>query len=142
MNKFFIIIFCFSINFAFGEAGDKKVELKKGSAVTEFNPLDGFKLTEKAIESLGVSFLSLKGKGPWTIPKSALITIKHSVGVYRRYDNWITMVLVDTIEKNGADVKIRSVDLQDQDEIAITGVTFLRLTEADLNSDTVDACAH
>lgn len=142
MNKLLTIIISLSIGFVYADPGDKKVELKVGGAVTEFNPLDGFKLTDKALMNLGVKFLALKGNGAWTIPKSALIRIKHSVGVYRRYDGWITMVLVDILDQQGEEVKIKSVDLQDQDEIAIAGVTFLRLTEADLNSDTVDACAH
>lgn len=123
-------------------AGAKTVELKKGGAVTAFSKEDGFKLSKKAVTSLGVTFKSLKGTGPWIIPKASLVKIKHSTGVYRKWDGWITMVLVKVLSKTKETVTIKSIDLENHDEIAITGVTFLRMTEADLNSDTVDACSH
>lgn len=118
------------------------VELKKGGAVTAFSKDDGFKLSLKAINNLSVSFKSVEGTGPWMIPKSSLVKIKHSTGVYRKWDGWITMVLVKVLSQTKETVTISSVDLQDQDNVAITGVPFLRMTEADLNSDTVDSCAH
>ncbi|MBT3583676.1 MAG: hypothetical protein HN509_02115 [Halobacteriovoraceae bacterium] len=118
------------------------VEIKKGSAVSAFSKEDGFKLTNKAISNLGVTFKAIKGSGPWMIPKTALVRIKHSTGVYRKWDGWITMVLVKVIKRTKETVTIKSVDLQDRDELAITGVPFLRMTESDLNSDTVDACSH
>lgn len=142
---FFIIIhlFLFSTVYASGnhQAG-KTVELKEGGAVVAFSKEDGFKLSNNAIINLGVSFKSLKGNGPWMVPKSAIVRIKHSTGVYRKWDGWITMVLVKIIKQTKETVTIKSIDLQDQDEVALTGVTFLRMTEADLNSDTVDSCAH
>lgn len=129
--------------FASGEKeAETTVEIKKGGAVTAFSKEDGFKLSEKAVKNLGVTFKALNGSGPWMIPKSSLVRIKHSTGVYRKWDGWITMVLVKVLSQTKETVTIKSVDLQDQDNVAITGVPFLRMTEADLNSDTVDACAH
>lgn len=124
------------------EKSETTVELKKGGAVSAFSKEDGFKLSKKAVKNLGVSFKSLKGTGPWMIPKSALVRIKHSTGVYRKWDGWITMVLVKVLTQTKETITIESVDLETHDEVAITGVPFLRMTEADLNSDTVDACAH
>lgn len=118
------------------------VEIKKNGAVTAFSKEDGFKLSERAINNLGITFSSLNGPGPWVIPKSAIVKIKHSTGVYRKWDGWLTMVLVKVIKQTKETVTIKSVDLETQDEVAITGVAFLRMTEADLNSDTVDSCAH
>jgi hypothetical protein len=118
------------------------VELKKGGAVTAFSKEDGFKLSDKAIKNLGVSFKAIQGPGPWMIPKSALVRIKHSTGIYRKWDGWITMVLVKVLNQTSETVTIKSLDLQNEDKVAITGVPFLRMTESDLNSDTVDACAH
>lgn len=118
------------------------VELKEGGAVVAFSAEDGFKLSKKAIKNLGVTFKRLKGGKQWTVPKSALVHIKHSVGVYRKWDGWITMVLVKILEKKEDTVIIQSIDLEAQDQIAITGVPFLRMTDSDLNSDTVDSCSH
>ncbi|MBD66240.1 MAG: hypothetical protein CME62_13600 [Halobacteriovoraceae bacterium] len=141
----FLVIFLFTtLCLASGDhsAGDKKVELKPWSAVTDHSELDGFKLTEKAQKNLGVEFMNLKGNGPWTVPHSAILKIKHSYAVFRKWDGWITIILVKVLSQNKEGYTISSVDLQDNDLVAIAGVPFLRMTEADLNSDTVDACSH
>jgi hypothetical protein len=145
MKVIFILISLFvSINImaAKNTKATKKVELKKGGAVIAFSEEDGFKLSKKATKNLGVSFSAVKGNGPWVVPKSSLVRIKHSTGVYRKWDGWITLVLVKVLNQTAKTVTIKSLDLEAQDEIATTGVSFLRMTDADLNADTVDACAH
>lgn len=117
-------------------------ELKPWAAVTDFNKIDGFKLSAVAEKNLGVTYETLKGEAPWVVPKSAILTIKHSKAVFRKWKGWSTMVLVKIIEEDQQKARIRSLDLQSGDQVAITGVPFLRMTEADLNSDTVDACSH
>ncbi|MAX65925.1 MAG: hypothetical protein QF441_12985 [Bacteriovoracaceae bacterium] len=142
--KLFIFMIFSTLAYSSGNhsAGQKEVELKPWSAVTQFNELDGFQLSEKAQKNLNVKFMQLKGKGPWKIPSSALLKIKHSHAVFRKWNGWITMILVKIIEKDPHYYKIKSVDLQQGDDIAISGVPFLRMTEADLHSDTVDSCSH
>lgn len=135
-----IILILIVCNLSFASEGTK--ELKPGSAVTAFTIEDGFKLNEQAIKNLGISFNQLKGDGPWEIPKSALVRIKHSTGVYRKWDGWITLVFVHIVGQTKDSYLVRSIDLQSGDEIAVKGVSFLRMTEADLNSDTVDSCTH
>ena len=143
INLILVVMLVTQCAFASGEKkAETTVEIKKGGAVTAFTKEDGFKLSDKAVKNLGVTFKTLNGSGPWMIPKSSLVRIKHSTGVYRKWDGWITMVLVKVLNQTKETVTIKSVDLQDQDNVAITGVPFLRMTEADLNSDTVDACAH
>lgn len=112
----------------------------ENSAVTAFDAEEGFKMSPSSLQTLGVRFAKLEGQGPWAVSKNALVHIKHTSGVYRRVDGWITFVLVQAATKNGA-LKIESEDLQSGDEVAVEGAAFLRMTEADLNSDTVDGCA-
>ncbi len=129
---------------ASGDHSAPKQEFKaaKHSAVTAFDPEEGFKMSEKALQSLGIKFARLDGKNPLSIPKSALVRIKHVTGVYRRAEGWISFVLVDASSAAGATSLVRSEDLETGDEVAVEGAAFLRLTEADLNADTVDGCAH
>ena len=143
MKIFLLLIFSVSLVWSSEiKKEETTVEIKKGGAVSAFTKEDGFKLSDKAIANLGVTFTTIKGKSSWAVPKSALVRIKHSTGVYRKWDGWITMVLVKVLSKTKDTVTIKSVDLQNMDDVAITGVPFLRMTEADLNSDTVDACSH
>ena len=101
-----------------------------------------FKLSEKSIQQLGVSFLKLLKMSPWVIPVESLVKIKFTSGVYRRYEGDITFVSVKILKNNGVHAFVESSDLEAGDEVAVTGTSFLRLTEADLNSGTVDSCAH
>ncbi|MCM2279017.1 MAG: hypothetical protein NDJ89_13155 [Oligoflexia bacterium] len=111
-------------------------------AVTDFNPEEGFKMSERALQGLGVKFAKLEGRSPWLLPAEALVRIKHSTGVYRRYEGWISLALVTVAAKSQKGLRVTSEDLQEGDEVAVTGGSFLRMTDADLNSDTVDSCAH
>lgn len=111
-------------------------------AVTAFDPEEGFKMSEAGLTTMGVRFAKLEGGSPWAIPKSALVRIKHTTGLYRRFEGWISFVLVETTAKKDGTVAVKSEDLEFGDEVAVEGATFLRLTETDLNADTVDSCAH
>jgi hypothetical protein len=137
-----MLVLIISIASTTSSASDATVKLKAGGAVTAFIKEDGFKLTDIALRNLEVNFNVLPAGSTWEIPKSSLVRVKKSIGVYRRYDGWITMVLVSVINKSKNTVTIKSVDLQSGDDVAVSGVTFLRMTDSDLNSDTVDACSH
>ncbi len=101
-----------------------------------------FKVSEKSLKHLGVKFQTLDGSGPWSIPSDALVKIKLTIGVYRRFDGEITYVIVKKLSEEPGTVTIQTDDLEPGDEVAIAGTKFLRMAETDLNSETVDNCAH
>lgn len=113
-----------------------------GKAVEAYTKEDGFKLSDKAIKNLGVEFVKLGETATWKIPASSLVNIKQSYMVYRRYEGWLTTVLVKVISKDNQYATIQSQDLEAGDEVVTAGVHFVRMTDADLNSGTVDSCAH
>jgi hypothetical protein len=112
------------------------------SAVMAFDPDEGFKMRDLALQTLGIRFHKLDNTAPWRAAKQSLVYIKHTTGVYRRLNGWISFVLVNVKAKKGDTVMIESEDLQAGDEIAVEGALYLRMTEADLNSDTADNCSH
>ncbi len=116
--------------------------LNTAFAAGEKNEDGSFKLSPKSLRTMGIKFHKLKDHGPWLIPSSSLVKIKFTQGVYRKIEEDITFVIVNVMKTEGASVLISSEDLEPMDEVAIEGVHFLRLTEADLNSSTVDSCAH
>ena len=113
-----------------------------GKAVEAFDKEEGFKLSEKAMKTLGVGFSKLDGGSPWRIPKEALVRIKQSDAVYRRYEGWISLVLVKVVGQSADSIIIASEDLETGDEVGTKGAQYLRMTDADLNSGTVDSCSH
>jgi len=124
------------------QAESKVVRFSKHSGVMEFDPNEGFKMREPALATMGIRFQKLKGPSPWTLSSNALVHIKHTAGVYRRVDGWISFVLVKVKARTDSKATLESEDLESGDEIATEGATFLRMTESDLNSDTVDNCSH
>ena len=101
-----------------------------------------FKVSDKSLKTMNIKFKKLNGEGPWLLPVNSLVKVKFTQGVYRRFKNDIAFVIVNVSKADASSVVISSDDLESDDEVAIEGVHFLRLTEADLNSDTVDNCAH
>ncbi len=101
-----------------------------------------FKLSEKSLNSMGIKFKKIDNAGPWTMPKEALVKIKFTKGVYRKYEGSITYIIVNVLKEDSHTVTFKSGDLESGDEVAVIGTNFLRLTESDLNSETVDSCAH
>lgn len=101
-----------------------------------------FKLSQKSQAAMGIKFVKLSKSGPWVLPKEALVKIKFTQGVYRMFEGNITYVIVSISKTDSHSMTIQSEDLETGDEVAIKGTNFLRLTEADLNSETVDNCAH
>jgi hypothetical protein len=141
--KLLALSFLISIT-AWAEEAPQKVEksFPEWHAVKKFNSEEGFQLKDEAIQSMGIKFSPIQGSGSWKIPESALVRVKYSTGVYRRYQDWISFVLVDVVSKNGGQAVVKSQDLENGDQIAVTGASELRLTESDLTSDTVDSCSH
>ncbi|HLT22192.1 MAG TPA: hypothetical protein VKZ84_02075 [Bacteriovoracaceae bacterium] len=118
------------------------VTLNTAFAAATKNEDGSFKISDKAKMTMGIRFQKLDNRNQWLLPKSSLVKIKFTEGVYRKIQDDITYVIVNVIKSNENHVFIESEDLESGDEVAIEGVQFLRLTESDLNSDTVDSCAH
>ncbi len=101
-----------------------------------------FKISDQSQKVMGINFARLDGSGPWTLPSNSLVKIKFTQGIYRRYEGNITYVLVSVLKSDSQTITLQSEDLEAGDEVAVNGTNFLRLTESDLNSETVDSCAH
>lgn len=143
MRMILIMLLVLSFDlFASGDHSAGPLVLKKGGAVSDFSEVEGFKLSAKAIKVMGIEYQILPDGNLWQVPKTSLVYLKHSVGVFRLWNGWNTLVLVKVHNLEGDLAKISSVDLRSKDSIAIAGVKFLRMIEADLNSDTVDSCSH
>lgn len=101
-----------------------------------------FTLSPVAEKRMGLQWETLSGSGPWKVPKQSIALIKFTKGVYRKFEGKITMVVLTKIKEEGSNVVISSPDLQEGDQVATSGVKYLRLTEVDISSGTVDNCSH
>jgi hypothetical protein len=129
-------------SFASEEGAENSGRFGPGKAIEAFDKEQGFKLSEKATIAMAVSFRRLDQGGLWRLPKESIVHLKQSTGVYRKFEGWISFVLVKVVKRERDALLVTSQDLEPGDEVAVQGAGFLRMTDADLNAGTVDSCAH
>lgn len=99
-------------------------------AVQEASLKDGFRLTDKAKEIIGVKTKALSSK-PYVVPLSALVHYGDKLGVYRLRDGWFKLIEIQKNNKGSTDVSLDNSEFKDGDQIAIEGVALLRVSEMD-----------
>ena len=145
MTRIFLFIAIFQLHFAFFDApsysnseGEKHADEERekispsvgpGKAITEASKENGFKLSDKAIQVLGIQAMPLAGSYPFQVPPSALVYFQDEVGVYRRREGSFKLIPVKILQKSGNQVTIEADELRGGDFIAKRGVGFLRVAD-------------
>ncbi|OYZ19216.1 MAG: hypothetical protein B7Y39_12495 [Bdellovibrio sp. 28-41-41] len=132
-NSFLAAIFAgFAIAFcALAEEAPNGFRAGPNMAAQEANLKDGFKLSDKAKEVIGVKTKSL-GSKPFSIPNTALVYYGDKVGVYRLRNGWFKLIEIQKNNKVSGTSSISSSDLSESDQVAIEGVALLRVSEMDV----------
>ncbi|OYZ23535.1 MAG: hypothetical protein B7Y39_04305 [Bdellovibrio sp. 28-41-41] len=99
-------------------------------AVQEANLKDGFRLTDKAKEAIGVKTKAL-GPKPFKLSANSLVHYSDKVGVYRLRQGWFKLIEVKKTNQDNGSVLISSSDLKESDDVAVEGVALLRVSEMD-----------
>lgn len=114
------------------EQGEEKASggVGPGKAVTEADPDQGLKLSEKTIQLFEVATKPL-GAFPFSVPISSLVYYQEEIGVYRLRDGWFKLIEVKLLSKSGKQAMLESSDLMSADQIVIQGAALLRVAELD-----------
>jgi hypothetical protein len=72
---------------------------------------------------------NLSGKGPWSIPNSAILYSGEEINIYRVRSGYIKRVDFSSTFKDDKITKIQSSDLKDGDQVVVEGIGFLRAAE-------------
>jgi hypothetical protein len=120
----------FLLAFSLLAHSEEAANVGPGKAVTA---IDGerFQMSEKALNTLKVRFAPWKSE----VPVAALVRIQDSTGIFQRSDGWISFEPVKVLRQSGGSAFIQSFHLKADAEIAVEGALFLRITEADLHSE-------
>lgn len=114
-------------------------------AVTEASRENGFKLSEKAIQTLKVKAQALSSSAPYALPSQAIVHFKGKSGVYRLRAGWFKLIEGSEV-KAGAQQSAfkpkKAEDFQKGDQIAIQGVPLLRAAELRVFSDSDEGHGH
>lgn len=113
------------------EAEEASSNVGPGNAVTAADPERGLQLSPEALQTLKIGSVSVPANG--VIPKSAIVTFKDEVGVYRLRDCWFKLVEGSAKNRNTGVVFIphRSSDLRSGDSVVVHGAPLLRVAELD-----------
>ena len=113
------------------EAEEASSNVGPGNAVTAADPERGIQLSPEALQTLKIGSVSVPANG--VIPKSAIVTFKDEVGVYRLRDGWFKLVEGSAKNRNSDVVFIphRSSDLRSGDSVVVHGAPLLRVAELD-----------
>lgn len=142
MKIFFLslMILSFIVSPAFAD-GDHSAPATADGAAKLLEDGD-FTLTPQAEKRMGIQWQKLLGDNEWRVPKEAIVQIKFTNAVYRKFEGRITLIVLESMKETGNKVLVKSADLAAGDEVAIRGTKFLRLAEVDISSGTVDNCSH
>ncbi len=113
---------------------------KKGILVAEERR--GFKLSPEAIRHFEITSRKLEGNAPWSIPSSAIVRSGEEVNLYRIRDGFLKRIDFETKRTRANELMIASEDLRSGDEIALTGLGFLRIAELAAFGGVADGHSH
>ncbi|MEK6578046.1 MAG: hypothetical protein AABZ55_02355 [Bdellovibrionota bacterium] len=104
---------------------------QQNKAVFETSKTEGFKLTKKAIQTIGVAIKPIVINSEITLPKDALVHSLDQIAVYRLRNSWFKLVTIEVIRESGSQVIVRSLELKSGDQVVIQGAALLRVSEMD-----------
>lgn len=112
---------------AHGEEENPQVGPNKGILAASED--EGIKLSPEAEKNFEIQKLKITAASSFEIPKDAVVTAGLEVNLYRYRAGFYKRIDFDLLSRSGNKISIRSKDLKSGDEIAITGLGFLRIAE-------------
>lgn len=103
-------------------------------AVIAISKTEGFKLSEKAIQTLGVKtgIPTSFGQSVFEVPSESLVYSEFRVGIYRLREDWFKFIEVDRVHRLAPFSRVHTKEfnsLRSQDRVAIQGAPLLRVVE-------------
>lgn len=90
---------------------------------------EGIKLSSEAEKNFEIQKLKVTANSVFEIPKEAVVTAGLEVNLYRYRAGFYKRIDFEQLKRSGNKIQISSKDLKSGDEIAITGLGFLRIAE-------------
>ena len=111
------------------DEGDENSQIGADKGILEADKDKGFKLSPEAEVNFKVNKVKVLSTESIELPRKALVASTIEVNVYRYRAGFYKRIDFETISKSATTIKIKSKDIKQGDEIATTGLGFLRVTE-------------
>lgn len=112
-----------------GEESEANAQVGVNKGIVEADKENGFKLSVEAEKNFDIKKIKVQSSLSVELPLSAIATSTIEVNVYRFRDGFYKRIDFNQISKNQGKISIKSPDLKAGDEIAISGLGFLRVSE-------------
>lgn len=89
----------------------------------------GFQLSQEAVKNFELKMRKLQGRGPWPVSKRSVLRSGEETNLYRLRDGFFKRIDFQIVKMSNDQLLIVSKDLRDGDEIAVSGLGFLRIAE-------------
>lgn len=113
--------------FAEGEHQEEDHAHEEGREHTKES--EGFKLSPQAVKNFDLKTLKLVGHGPWTVPANAVVHSGEETNLFRLRDGNFKSIDFKLIKKSDSNLIVGSKDMQEGDEIVVSGLGFLKIAE-------------
>lgn len=137
---FFIICTIILVNFQLNAWADEDgaPKLISDKAVIAADKDKGFKLSEPAVQRLGITYETLNDSKTFKVPSSAIVYHESEAGIYIVKEGWFKLVDVEIEKLSGKDIFISSTSLNNGLKVVVSGVPLLRIAELDAFGGTQD----
>lgn len=111
------------------EAGEENPQVGADKGIVEANKEKGFKLSPEAEKNFSIKKFKVVKPQNIEIPKAALVTSGVEINLYRLRDGFYKRIDFTTVTTKVNTLIINSKDLAQNDDIALSGLGFLRISE-------------
>lgn len=111
------------------EHEEENPQVGPDKGIVEANKEKGFKLSAEAERNFGIQKIKVLKIQSLEIPKNAIVTAGMEVNLYRYRDGYYKRIDFKTIASNQSSATVTSKDLVLNDEVAVSGLGFLRISE-------------
>lgn len=112
-----------------GEESEANAQVGAHKGIVEADKEKGFKLSVEAEKNFDIKKIKILSTASIELPLSAVATSTVEVNVYRFRDGFYKRIDFNQISKNQNKIFIKSPELKTGDEVAISGLGYLRVTE-------------
>lgn len=109
------------------EEGGGNVGPEKG--IIEASPAKGFKLSPEALKNFEIKTVKLAGDGPWPVLTSAIVHSGEETNLMRLRSGFFKSIDFQVIRQTPSGPVVESDDMREGDEIVVSGLGFLKISE-------------
>lgn len=111
------------------EAAEGSDKIGPGKGIEAYDEHEGIKLSPQANRSFGISLTKLTGNSPWRVPLEALVMSGEEVNLFRMRKGFLKRIDFKELKKETGFITVSSSELAPGDEIATSGLGFIRIAE-------------